>query len=118
MLYPNIRFPANPALAEIWKNNLKRDQWTPSKSSKLCSDHFKEDDIIRSGKIVRLKPNAVPTRFKCFPDYMKKVHIFQDTYIYYIYIYIYQNSSQSTGRVLNNRRQSKIFNYATIKSII
>ena len=72
-MHPKIRFPANPALAEIWKNNLKRDLWTPSKSSRLCSDHFKEDDIIRLGKIVRLKPNAVPTRFKSFPKYMKKV---------------------------------------------
>ena len=45
----------------------------PTKSSRFCSNHFQEDMIDRSGKTVRLKPDAIPTRFKSFPKHLIKV---------------------------------------------
>ena len=36
----------------------------------VCSDHFKESDIKREGKRVRLKRGAVPTRFKSSSYYL------------------------------------------------
>ena len=55
------------------EKNLRRDNWVPTKSSRLCSDHFQEDMIDRSGKTVRLKPDAIPTRFKSFAKHLIKV---------------------------------------------
>ena len=69
----NFRFPTKPELLFKWKKNLRRDNWVPTKSSRLCSDHFQEDMIDRSGKTVRLKPDAIPTRFKSFPKHLIKV---------------------------------------------
>uniref|UniRef100_UPI00358F78C1 THAP domain-containing protein 3-like n=1 Tax=Myxine glutinosa TaxID=7769 RepID=UPI00358F78C1 len=54
-----------------WVINVKRDKWTPSARSRLCSTHFKEECFDRSGQTVRLKGDAVPTIF-AFPDHMKK----------------------------------------------
>ena len=45
----------------------------PSSHSKLCSDHFQEKHINRTGQKVMLNDDAVPTRFKKFPEHLKKV---------------------------------------------
>lgn len=41
--------------------------WTPSRFSMLCSNHFEEQYIDRTGKSVKLKADAVPTIFSA-PD--------------------------------------------------
>ncbi|XP_054464112.1 THAP domain-containing protein [Anoplopoma fimbria] len=60
-----FRFPlGDDARLEQWLLNVRRRNWIPSKSSRLCSTHFKEDQffIDKEGKR-RLKETAVPTIF-------------------------------------------------------
>ena len=52
---------------------MRREDWMPSSHSRLCSDHFQEKHIDRSGQRVRLKDDAIPTRFKKFPEHLKMV---------------------------------------------
>ncbi|XP_068574873.1 THAP domain-containing protein 1-like isoform X2 [Cebidichthys violaceus] len=60
-----FRFPlGDNARLKQWLLNVRRRNWIPSKSSRLCSTHFKEDQffIDKEGKR-RLKETAVPTIF-------------------------------------------------------
>lgn len=86
---PNLTFHAfplgNKELLKVWLSRVARKNFTPSKYSKLCSLHFKEEDFIehsidqqlrRKRRRVdltlsrrRLKPGAVPSVFSNFPDY-------------------------------------------------
>ena len=66
-------FPSAPEKKKKWLLNLHRKDWTPSKYSKICSDHFKEVFVNRTGRRVKLKDDAIPTRFKKFPKHLKKV---------------------------------------------
>ena len=71
-----LSFPSKPERKKQWVKNIRRDGWLPNNSSVICSDHFKESNIDRTGQLnVRLKPDAVPTRFKKFPQHLKKVNI-------------------------------------------
>lgn len=56
--------------------NVRRDKWSPSKSAVLCSDHFLEKYLNRTGSYTKLIADAVPTRFKSFPKHLKKVRTF------------------------------------------
>ena len=45
------KFPKEPALFELWQEAINRQDperpgtlWTPSTFSKVCSDHFTEED--------------------------------------------------------------------------
>ncbi|XP_074552489.1 uncharacterized protein LOC141809396 [Halichoeres trimaculatus] len=59
-----FKFPLyNPRKLKKWLNNMKWDDWTPSRFSVLCINHFEEQYIDRTGKSVTLKDNAVPTLF-------------------------------------------------------
>ena len=69
------KFPADPKLREKWVKQVRRTraQWTPTKHSVLCSEHFSEDSFEVDSAIAatfgiskkrRLKPDAVPTIFK------------------------------------------------------
>jgi len=49
---------------------LKRANWKPSKTDVLCSDHFDEKCFDRTGQIVRLRADSVPTLFK-FPIHLQ-----------------------------------------------
>uniref|UniRef100_A0A1A8KAV0 THAP-type domain-containing protein n=1 Tax=Nothobranchius kuhntae TaxID=321403 RepID=A0A1A8KAV0_NOTKU len=42
---------------------MKWDDWTPTRFSVLCSNHFEEQCIDRTGKHVTLREDAVPTIF-------------------------------------------------------
>ncbi|XP_063039816.1 uncharacterized protein LOC134435019 isoform X4 [Engraulis encrasicolus] len=56
------RFPVNdPDRLKLWISYAKRDQWSVTSRSVLCSKHFTEDCFDRSGESVSLKPDAVPT---------------------------------------------------------
>ncbi|XP_049924980.1 uncharacterized protein LOC126405328 [Epinephelus moara] len=66
-----FRFPlANSDRLKQWLMNVRRKNWTPSKSSRLCSTHFEESEFLidRKGQR-RLKDNAVPTIFS-FPHHL------------------------------------------------
>ncbi|XP_052263628.1 uncharacterized protein LOC127866837 isoform X3 [Dreissena polymorpha] len=54
------RFPADIETRKAWENAVGRPQFTPSKTSVLCNEHFKEEDFDRSGNIVRLKKGVLP----------------------------------------------------------
>ncbi|XP_018314232.1 THAP domain-containing protein 4-like [Mycetomoellerius zeteki] len=48
-----------------WVDDMRRDKWTPTTSSRLCEVHF-EDSQFEAHRIDgwrKLKPNAVPTLF-------------------------------------------------------
>lgn len=69
------KFPVDPKLREKWVKQVRRTraQWTPTKNSVLCSEHFSEDSFEVDSAIAatfgiskkrRLKPDAVPTIFQ------------------------------------------------------
>ena len=64
----------NETLFEAWISAIRRKEFKPSKASKICSEHFTENDyLIRPGTYVRrLKPDAVPSVFPAFPSYLKE----------------------------------------------
>ena len=64
LLFNYLRFPLNEETAQKWLVNLKMETLKPSNTSTVCSDHFKESDINRTGQRVKLRTGAVPTRFK------------------------------------------------------
>lgn len=57
------RFPLkNAKLLKTWLRNISRPGgWKPSAQSRICSDHFTEEVLLRVGNRVELKETAVPT---------------------------------------------------------
>lgn len=53
---------------------IKRNNFTPTATSKVCSDHFIESDyLVRPGTYIRrLKAESVPTVFLNFPSHLQK----------------------------------------------
>ncbi|KAK2833072.1 hypothetical protein Q5P01_016961 [Channa striata] len=59
-----FKFPMyNPRKLKKWLVNMKWKDWTPSRFSVLCMNHFEDQYIDRTGKIVKLREDAVPTIF-------------------------------------------------------
>ncbi|XP_061905407.1 uncharacterized protein zgc:153292 isoform X1 [Entelurus aequoreus] len=59
-----FKFPLfNERRLKKWLSNMKWKDWTPSRFSVLCSKHFEEQYLDRSGKCVQLREDAVPTIF-------------------------------------------------------
>ena len=79
---------------------MHRQDWTPSNSSVICSDHFLEKFINRNVQMPRLKEDAEPTRFKAFPKYLKKVQILLKILSTLTY-YLVSNSWQVTHTFLS-----------------
>eukprot|EP00795_Rhopilema_esculentum_P001625 gene1625-16085_t len=53
---------------------MYREDWSPTIYSKICSDHFVERFLNRSGLLrVEVRCNAVPTRFKQLPKAIRKL---------------------------------------------
>ncbi|XP_077554068.1 uncharacterized protein LOC144168944 [Haemaphysalis longicornis] len=56
------RFPRDPVLKESWLRGICREAWSPSKSSIVCSFHFKHSDFMAGVRgESRLRPKAVPS---------------------------------------------------------
>ena len=72
-LFPSNRFPSKPQRKQLWLVAMHREDWSPGKHSLICSDHFKEKDMNLSCYNVRLRSDAIPVRFKKFPQHLKKV---------------------------------------------
>ena len=64
IMFFKIRFPSNKERKQKWVQNLNKGDWKPTHTSRLCSDHFEECFIDRSGKNTILRFDAAPTRFK------------------------------------------------------
>ena len=45
---PFFSFPENNPLRQIWVENVRRKNWKPSKSSKLCSRHFEDICFVQN----------------------------------------------------------------------
>ncbi|XP_075681485.1 uncharacterized protein LOC142647501 isoform X2 [Rhinoderma darwinii] len=70
-----FRFPMkDPDRLSKWVMDIRRKNWKPSASSRICSDHFTESDyMLRPGAMVpRLRLDAVPSVFNGFPSYLKE----------------------------------------------
>uniref|UniRef100_A0A672H139 THAP domain-containing protein 1 n=1 Tax=Salarias fasciatus TaxID=181472 RepID=A0A672H139_SALFA len=58
------RFPLyNARKLKKWLVNMKWEDWTPTRFSVLCINHFEDQYINRAGKSVTLRDDAVPTLF-------------------------------------------------------
>ncbi|CAH2002321.1 unnamed protein product [Acanthoscelides obtectus] len=55
-------FPKKADRCQFSVKFVNRGEWTPTRSSVICSKHFSEESFDRTLKCtVNLKPNAVPT---------------------------------------------------------
>ena len=66
-------FPfSDPERLEKWISAVSREsdkgtQWRPTQYSRICSNHFIDDDYIEGTRIKALKSTTVPTRFVTYP---------------------------------------------------
>lgn len=79
-------FPKDDNLKCEWLRAIPRKDWTPTKSSAVCANHFHKSDIIRYDKWLqpdgsfktvqlkhpKLKASAVPAVFPNVPKYLSK----------------------------------------------
>ncbi|XP_069573605.1 uncharacterized protein [Brachyistius frenatus] len=71
-----FKFPLyNPRKLKKWLASMKWKDWTPTRFSVLCINHFEEQHIDRSGKSVTLREDAVPTIFHSDADAQKKASV-------------------------------------------
>ncbi|KAM3850430.1 THAP domain-containing protein 6-like [Diretmus argenteus] len=59
-------FPKDNELRKQWEVALRREGFTASQSSRLCSEHFTQADFDRTGQTVRIRAGAIPSIFS-FP---------------------------------------------------
>ncbi|CAH0722941.1 unnamed protein product, partial [Brenthis ino] len=72
---PNVtfhRFPVDHNERKLWIKALRRDNWEPTKYSRLCSKHFAPECYIQGSKRKTLRTGAVPTKFEGF-TYFKTI---------------------------------------------
>ncbi|KAG2471421.1 ASTER protein, partial [Polypterus senegalus] len=67
----SFMFPTDPILKKTWESALGRERFSASSSTVLCSQHFEEADVDRTGQIVRIREGAVPSVFS-FPAHLQK----------------------------------------------
>ncbi|XP_049809584.1 THAP domain-containing protein 5-like [Schistocerca nitens] len=82
-----FKFPEDEATRKKWLSSIRRDNFTPSSSSRVCHVHFHKDDVIwetqivdeRTGQLLRapllkprLRPDAVPSLLPNCPSYLSK----------------------------------------------
>ena len=57
-------FPVDPVVRAEWELKIRRDDFSPSKHSRVCSRHFKQTDFQVTAKgLRRLKKGTVPVLF-------------------------------------------------------
>ncbi|XP_077052491.1 THAP domain-containing protein 6 [Siphateles boraxobius] len=65
------KFPKPKALRKQWEIALRWEGFSASDSSVLCSEHFREQDLDRTGQIVRIRDGAKPSVFN-FPAHLQR----------------------------------------------
>ncbi|KAG5330438.1 THAP5 protein, partial [Acromyrmex charruanus] len=76
--YSFFKFPLDKSnLLKKWLDSMGIKNWTPDKSSVLCSDHFEQICLRKVGeKYLTLKDGSIPTIFNkvdCFNNIIKSV---------------------------------------------
>lgn len=66
-----FRFPLNDEKCRKWVNAVRRKNWKPSKTSRICSAHFREEDINRTLCTATIREGAFPAIFTAFPEELK-----------------------------------------------
>ncbi|XP_063734613.1 uncharacterized protein LOC134861367 [Eleginops maclovinus] len=57
-------FPVDPAVRAEWLRRIRRDNFSPTKHSKVCSRHFKSTDfVVTAGGLRKLQKGSVPVLF-------------------------------------------------------
>ncbi|KAF9788834.1 hypothetical protein SFRURICE_018410 [Spodoptera frugiperda] len=56
-------FPSNQELKTKWLKAIGRPNWTPANHARICSAHFKYEQINYDGCRIRIKDDAVPVNF-------------------------------------------------------
>ncbi|XP_022163482.1 THAP domain-containing protein 1-like [Myzus persicae] len=66
-------FKWNNILLDKWVNASKRKNFKPTQWSRVCSEHFTEEDYVHRPDSDRplLKIDSVPSIFKTFPSYLQ-----------------------------------------------
>ena len=68
-----FRFPKDVAVRQQWLREIRRENFTPSGTSVICSDQFEESCNVATAQLRRkLQTGAVPTIFK-LPEHLMKV---------------------------------------------
>ncbi|XP_072239658.1 THAP domain-containing protein 6-like [Leuresthes tenuis] len=65
------RFPKDKELRKQWETAVRREGFSASPSSMLCSEHFRPEDFDRTGQTVRIRAGVVPSVF-CFPGHLHR----------------------------------------------
>ncbi|XP_034057963.1 THAP domain-containing protein 6-like [Gymnodraco acuticeps] len=65
------KFPKDKDMRKKWEVALRREGFTASESSVICSEHFKQDEFDRTGQIVRLRDGVIPSIFS-FPVHLQR----------------------------------------------
>ncbi|XP_037831652.1 uncharacterized protein si:ch73-130a3.4 isoform X3 [Kryptolebias marmoratus] len=65
------RFPKDKELRKQWETAVRREGFSASPSSMLCSEHFSPETFDRTGQTVRIRAGAVPSVF-CFPAHLHR----------------------------------------------
>ncbi|KYN09627.1 PREDICTED: THAP domain-containing protein 1-like isoform X2 [Trachymyrmex cornetzi] len=78
--YSFFKFPLDKSnLLKKWLDSMGIKNWTPDKSSVLCSDHFEQTCLRKVGeKYLTLKDGSIPTIFNkvdCFNNIIKSENI-------------------------------------------
>uniref|UniRef100_A0A3B5KYD2 THAP-type domain-containing protein n=1 Tax=Xiphophorus couchianus TaxID=32473 RepID=A0A3B5KYD2_9TELE len=58
-----FHFPKETNLRKRWVKAIRRKGFSPNTSTRLCSEHFKQEDFDRTGQTVRLREGVVPSIF-------------------------------------------------------
>ncbi|KAM4739012.1 uncharacterized protein FYW61_003639 isoform 2-T2 [Anableps anableps] len=68
---PPKMFPKDRERRKRWETAARSEGFSASRSSTLCSEHFRPEDVDRTGQIVRIRDGAVPSVFH-FPAHLQK----------------------------------------------
>ncbi|XP_076050441.1 uncharacterized protein LOC143031000 isoform X2 [Oratosquilla oratoria] len=68
-----IHFPKDEVLRQAWLKAIQREDFVPTKYSRLCSDHFREESFDRTSlHYVRLRDGAIPSIFTTVQESLKR----------------------------------------------
>lgn len=57
-----IRFPIDPGNRQKWIQATGRQNWIPSKHTRICSEHFEANAYLCNEQFKNLKSSAIPTK--------------------------------------------------------